>query len=96
MNNFTTVQELLRTPDRSQGQANVFQGSKTTSFDSKFKESPWRSRTSGNLRWSRAQMPAASSSAVNHANLTSITVKTKATVVHKVKCREQSSKCASA
>jgi len=29
MNNFTTVQELSRTPENTQGQQNVFQGSRT-------------------------------------------------------------------
>jgi len=49
MNNFTTVQELSRTPENTQLQLNVFQGSRTTSFDNKSKECPWRSKTSGNL-----------------------------------------------
>jgi len=50
MNNFTTVQELSRPPENIQGQQNVFSRIKDkTSFDNKFKESPRRSRTSGNV-----------------------------------------------
>jgi len=29
MNNFTTVQELARTPENTQGQQNIFQGPRT-------------------------------------------------------------------
>jgi len=52
MNNFTTVQELRKTSENTQGQQNVFQGSRTQiSFDNKFKKSPWRSKTSANLSY---------------------------------------------
>jgi len=47
MNNFTTVQELSRTLKNAQGQQNALRIKEITSFDSKFKESPWRSMTSG-------------------------------------------------
>jgi len=51
VNNFTTIQELWRTPENSKGQQNVLSRIKDiSSFDSKFKERPWRSRTSGNLK----------------------------------------------
>jgi len=56
MNNLKTIQEFSRTlEDISslnifiQGQQDVFQGSRTTNFDSKFNHNSWRSRTSGNL-----------------------------------------------
>jgi len=47
MNNFTTVQELSRTPENTQGQQNISQGSRTQRV--LMKKSPWGSRTSGNL-----------------------------------------------
>jgi len=49
--NFKTVQELSRTLENTQRQQNVFQGSRKdiTGYDSEFRESPWRSRTSDNL-----------------------------------------------
>jgi len=50
MNHFTTVQELSRTAENTQGQQNALRIKDITSFDRKFKESPWRSSTSGNLR----------------------------------------------
>jgi len=49
-NNFTIFQELSRTLDNIQGQQHVFSKIKDIfDIDSKFKDSPWRSRTSGNL-----------------------------------------------
>jgi len=38
VNNFTTIQEISRTRENTQGQQNVLEGSRTTTFDSKFKE----------------------------------------------------------
>jgi len=49
MDNFTTVQELSWTLENIQGQQNTLRKKDITRFDSKFKESPLRSRTSGNL-----------------------------------------------
>jgi len=53
VNNFTIIQKLSRTTENSQGQQNILRIKDITSFDSKFKESPWRSRTSDNLNQDR-------------------------------------------
>jgi len=47
INNLKTIQGFSRTPENIEAQQDVFQEPRT-SFDNKFKDSPWRSRTSGN------------------------------------------------
>jgi len=49
---FHNCSRTFKDAENMQGRQNLFSRIKgIISFDSKFKESPWRSRTSGNLSW---------------------------------------------